>query len=118
VSKTGVEPRVAEAQAGQRAVWFMEAAQVVLAPFWGMVWGLQRMLVKVPSGRQRLQVLAAVNAISHELFTIEHLPEITAETGCELWRLVAGAHQGIPITVILDNARYQRCARVHAVMQA
>jgi transposase len=30
---------------------------------------------------------------------------------------LAGAHQGIPITIILDNARYQRCALVQAVAQ-
>ena len=42
----------------------------------------------------------------------------TAETVCELWRLVAGAYQGIPVTVIRDNARDQRCALVQAVAQA
>ena len=30
---------------------------------------------------------------------------------------MAGAHQGIPLTIILDNARYQRCALVQAVAQ-
>jgi transposase len=30
---------------------------------------------------------------------------------------LAGAHHGIPITVFLDNARYQRCALVQAVAQ-
>jgi transposase len=30
---------------------------------------------------------------------------------------LAGGHQGIPITIILDNARYQRCALVQAVAQ-
>jgi len=55
--------------------------------------------------------------MTHELFTIENLTYITAETVCELLCLVAGAHQGIPISVILDNARYQRCALVQAVAQ-
>jgi transposase len=55
--------------------------------------------------------------MTHELFTIENLTYITAETVCKLWRLVAGAYQGIPVTVILDNARYQRCALVQAVAQ-
>jgi len=64
-----------------------------------------------------LNVLAALNAISHELFTVENLIYITAETACELLRLFAGAHQGIPITIILDNARDQRCALVQAVAQ-
>jgi transposase len=30
---------------------------------------------------------------------------------------LAGAHHGIPITVFLDNARYQRCALVQVVAQ-
>ena len=96
----------------------MDAAHVVFAPFLGIVWCVQRLCVKAPSGRQRLNVLAALNAISHALFTVENLTYITAETVCELWHRLAGAHQTIPITVILDNARYQRCARVQAVAQA
>ena len=106
-----------EAQAGQRAVLFMDAAHFVFAPFLGIVWCFQRVFVKAPSGRQRLNVLAALNAISYELFTVENLTYITAETVCALLHLLAGAHQGIPITVILDNARYQRCALVQAVAQ-
>jgi transposase len=106
-----------DAQAGQRAVLFMDAAHFVFAPFLGIVWCFQRLFVKAPSGRQRLKVLAALNASSHELFTVENLTYITAETVCELLHLLAGAHQGIPITVILDNARYQRCALVQAVAQ-
>jgi transposase len=112
-----MEPRLAEAQAGQRAVFFMDAAHFVFAPFVGIVWCFQRLFVKAPSGRQRLNVLTALNAISHELFTVENLTYITAETVCELLRLLAGAHQGIPITVFLDNARYQRCALGQAVAQ-
>jgi hypothetical protein len=95
----------------------MDAAHFVFAPFLGIVWCVQRLFVRAPSGRQRLNVLAALNAISHELFTVENLTYITAETVCELWRLLAGAHQGIPITVFLDNARYQRCAVAQAVAQ-
>ena len=95
----------------------MDAAHFVFAPFLGMVWCFERLFVKAPSGRQRLNVLAAVNAVTHELFTVENLPYITATTVCELLRLVAGAHQGTPITVILDNARYQRGVLVQAVAQ-
>jgi transposase len=62
-----------------------------------------------------LHVLAALNAISHERFTVENLTSMTAETVGELLRRLASAHQGVPITGILDNARYQRCKRVQAV---
>jgi transposase len=112
-----LEPRLAEAQAGRRAVFFMDAAHFVFAPFLGIVWCWQRLFVKAPSGRQRLNVLAALNAMTQELCTVENLTYITAETVCELLHRLAGAYQGLPITIILDNARYQRCALVQAVAQ-
>lgn len=96
----------------------MDAAHFVFAPFLGMVWCFTRLFVKAPSGRQRLNVLAAVDAITHELFTVENLTYITAETVCELLRLLAGAYQGLPITIILDNARYQRCTLVQSAADA
>ena len=40
---------------------------------------------------------------------------ITAETVCELLRFLAGAYQGLPITIMLDKARYQQCALVPTV---
>ena len=95
----------------------MDAAHCVFAPFWGIVWCVQRLFVKSPSGRQRLNVRAALNALPHERFTVEHLTSITAETVGELVRHLAAAHQGIPLSVILDNARDQRCALVQAVAQ-
>jgi hypothetical protein len=75
-------PRFAEAQAGQRAVFCMEAAPGVLAPFWGVVWCGQRRFVNAPSGRQRLHVLAAITALTHAVFTVEHLTSMTAEPVC------------------------------------
>jgi transposase len=112
-----LEPRLAEAKAGQRIVFFMDAAHFVFAPFVGIVWCFERLFVKAPAGRQRVNVLAALNAITHEIFTVQNLTYITAETVCELLRLLAGTQPGIPMTVILDNARYQRCALVQAVAQ-
>ena len=115
--KKSLEPTLHAASAGTRAVYFMDAAHFVFAPFLGMVWCFQRLFVKAPSGRQRVNVLAALQAITHEVLTVQNLTYITAETVCELLHLLAGAHPGIPVTVILDNARYQRCARVQAVAQ-
>lgn len=110
-------PRLAEAQAGQRAVLFVEAAHVVCAPFVGMVWCVERLLVKAPSGRQRLNGLAAWHAITHEVWTVTHLTDMTAETVCEWLALLAGTDPDLPITIIVDNARYQRCIRVQTVAQ-
>jgi transposase len=76
---------------------------------------VQRRLVKAPSGRQRVNVLAALHATSPELFTVTNLPYLTATTVCELVRLLAGAYPGLPITVVLDNARYHRGALVQTL---
>jgi transposase len=116
--KTGqLEPRLAEATSGQRLVFFMDAAHFVFAPFLGWVWCFERLFVKAPSGRQRLNVLAALNATTRELCTVTNLTYITSVTVCELLRLLAGAHPGVPITIVLDNARYQRCALVQSLAQ-
>jgi hypothetical protein len=93
----------------------MDAAHCVFAPCFGLVWCFQRLLVKAPSGRQRVHVLAALHAVTHEVLTVQHLTYITAQTVCELWRLLASSQSGIPVTVILDNARDQRCALVQTV---
>ena len=57
-----------------------------------------------------LNVLAALNATTREIFTVKKLTYLTSETICELLQLLAGAHPGVLITIVLDNARYQRCA--------
>lgn len=84
----------------------------MFGPFLGIVWCFHRLFVKAPSGRQRLNVLAALHATTKEVVMVENLTYITAETVCELLRLLAGGYPGIPLTVVLDNARYQRCALV------
>jgi len=45
------------------------------------------------------------------------MTSIPSVTVCELLRLLAGAHTGVPITIVLDNARYQRCALVQNLAQ-
>lgn len=110
-----LEPRLEEAKAGQRVVFFMDAAHFVFAPFLGLVWCFERLFVKAPSGRQRLNVLAALHATTRELFSVQNLTYITSETVCELLWILAGAYPGMPLTIVLDNARYQRCALVQTL---
>jgi hypothetical protein len=61
----------------------MDAAHFVFAPFLGLVWGFERLFVKAPSGRQRLNVLAALNATTRDRCTVKNLPYSTSETVCE-----------------------------------
>jgi transposase len=107
-----LEPRLAQARAGQRAVFFVDAAHFVLAPFLGFLWSVTRLFVRAPAGRQRFNVLGALNAITQELLTVTNDTYITATEVCALLRQVAARNLGVPLTVVLDNARYQRCAQV------
>jgi len=110
--KQVMEPRLTQAQAGQRAVFFGDAAHFVLAPFLGFLWSVARLFIQAPSGRQRFNVLGALNAISHELITVTNDSYITSEQVCQLLHKLADLHLTVPITLFLDNAAYQRCARV------
>jgi len=113
--KETLEPRLAEALAEQRAVFFVDAAHFVLAPFLGFLWSLTRVFIKAPAGRQRFNVLGALNALTHELITVTNDTYITAESLCALLQKLAALNLTVPITVFLDNARYQKCALVQAV---
>lgn len=110
--KEELEPRIAESQAGKRTLFFVDAAHFVLAPFLGFLWSFTRVFVKAPSGRQRFNVLGALNGLTHELITVTNNSYINSDSVCELLVKIAVASTGLPVTVVLDNARYQRCKKV------
>ena len=110
--KNEMEPRLTEAKAGKRAVFFVDAAHFVLAPFLGFLWSVVRVFIQAPAGRQRFNVLGALNAITHELITVTNDAYITAESVCALLDKLDKLKLGVPISLFLDNARYQRCALV------
>src|SRR3989338_10523027 len=86
--KETIDPRLAEAQAGKRTVFFVDAAHFVLAPFLGYLWSLTRLWLKAPSGRQRFNVPGALNALTHELIMITNDTYITAQSVCDLlWEI-------------------------------
>jgi transposase len=107
-----LEPLLEEARAGRAAVFFVDAAHFVWAPFLGCLWCLARMVVRSATGRRRYNVLGALNAVTHDVVRVCNEGYVNAETVCELLRTLAGAGLQVPITVVLDNARYQRCELV------
>ena len=104
-----LEPRLEEARQGARAVFFVDAAHFVMGAFLGMIWCFQRIFIKSPSGRKRFNVLGALNAITHEIILVTNDSYITAIQICELLQKLANLGLSIPITLVLDNARSQKC---------
>jgi transposase len=109
---TKLQPLLDQAEAGQRKVFFVDAAHFVFGAFVGYLWCLVRLRLPTPSGRQRLNVLGALDFVTKQMVTITNQGYITATTVCELMQLLVASNPGIPITLILDNARYQRCRLV------
>jgi transposase len=107
-----LEPRLEQARRGRRQVFFVDAAHFVLAPFLGCLWCAARLFVRAASGRKRYNVLGALDAVTHRLIRVTNDGYINAESVCALLRSVAAAGVGLPITLVLDNARYQKCALV------
>jgi transposase len=113
-----LEPRLKEARRGRRQVYFVDAAHFIFAPFLGFLWCVARLFVRAASGRKRYNVLGALDAVTHRLIRVTNLDYINAESVCALLRAVAAAGVGLPITLVLDNARYQKCALVQGLAES
>jgi len=114
-----LEPRLAEAEAGERVVLFMDAAHFVHRAFLGFVWSFTRLFVPSPSGRKRFNVLGAVDAVSKDILTLTNESYINAEVVCRFLLQIAQHYDPkIPITIVLDNARYQKCYLVQSCAAA
>jgi transposase len=107
-----LEPRLEPARRGRRQVLFVDAAHFVSAPFLGCLWCAARLFVRAASGRKRYNVLGALDAVTHRLIRVTDDGYINAESVGALPRSVAAAGVGLPITLVLDDARYQKCALV------
>lgn len=116
--KNELEPSLEEAKAGKRVVFFVDAAHFVLAPFIGFLWSFTRCWLFAPAGRKRFNVLGALNAITHQLITVTNETYINAQSVCDLLWKISKQHLGTPITLILDNATYHKCALVRELADA
>jgi len=116
--KNKLEPVLTQAKNGDAVVYFMDAAHFVLAPVLGYLWSFCRIFIKAPAGRKRFNVLGALDAISHQLITVTNDSYINSYSVCELFWKLKPVYPSLPITIILDNAKYQKCQLVSACAEA
>ena len=98
-------------------MFFVDAAHFVFGTFLCCLWSFQRIFVRAASGRQRFNVLGAWNAVTRQLVAVTNTTVVNTETMCELLQKIAALKLTGPITLVLDNARYQRNAVVQALAQ-
>ena len=65
-----LEPALAEARAGRRHVFFVDAAHFVQGAFLCCVWCAIRLFIRGASGRRRYSVLGAWNAATGQLTSV------------------------------------------------
>ncbi len=104
------KPRLDAARAGREHVFFVDAAHFVFGTFLCCLGSIARVFVRAASGRQRFNVLGAWNAVTRELAAITNTTVVNSETMCDLLRAIAARGLIGPVTLVLDNARYQRNA--------
>ena len=111
---TQLSTRLTEAQDNKRIVYFADAVHCVWGAFIACVWCIVRVFIPTPSGRYRYNILGCINAITHDLITVCNTSYINALTVIELLEKIHEKHKNdtVPISVFLDNAKYQHCNKV------
>lgn len=94
-------------------LFFMDASHFVHGcDFLGGVYSKTRRFVRTFSGRQRYNVLGAINFATRKVHTITNTTYITASEIRQMLMSLASEYAGKKIHVVLDNARYQKCEAV------
>ena len=106
-----LNPCLESAQKQEQSVYFVDAAHFVPGSFIGYLWCMVRIFIPTSCGRSRYNVPGAINAITHQLITVCNETYINACSVCELLHKIREETIG-EITLVLDNAKYQRCALV------
>jgi transposase len=112
--ETALKPRIEEAVAGNRALLFMDAAHFVWQLYAGVLWCVSRIFIPAASGRTRINVLGAYDPIKNELIKRINRSYINSFEVIKLLEQIKSIYLDQAITIVLDNAKYQRC---NAVME-
>ena len=110
-----MKPRLDAAVAGRGHVLFVDAAHCVYGTYLCCLWSILRVFVRAASGRQRFNVLGAWDAVTHVFVSVTNTTVVNTDTMCALLRKIAAAGLVGPVTVVLDNDRYQRNKVVQAL---
>ena len=104
-----LDPRLEEARQGKRHVFFVDAAHFVMRPFLGFLWCFVRQFIQAPSGRQRFNILGALHATTLQVVIFTNDSYLNSYSVAKLMCQIAVEFADLPITLVMDNARYQRC---------
>ena len=106
------------AQRGAKVLLFVDAAHFVLSQFCCMMWCVKRLFLRSGAGRHRINVLGALNAVTQQITTLINTSYINAGVLQDFLLQLRKEYPLLPITIVLDNARYQHCKAVMACAES
>jgi transposase len=105
-----LNPLIIRAENEEIHLLFMDSVHPVMSVFLCSLWSAVRVFIKSSAGRKRLNMLAAVNAITQDINLFTNEDYINAEVIVRfLYQVRIYYFDMKPIYIILDNARYQHC---------
>lgn len=104
-----MQPIIEAALRGECHLLYSDAAHFVLGAFICSMWCAVRMFVQSAAGRNRINVLGAVHAVTKEVTTLINQTYINANTIVDFLQEVKNKYADLPVYIVMDNARYQHC---------
>ena len=84
----------------------------------GYLWAKVRRFVRGAHGRKRFNVLGAINPFTFTMIYESNDGYVNSETVCNLLRQIKKRGFKSPVTLVMDNARYQRCHLVQDLAES
>ena len=100
-------PRLEESKKSKRKVFFADAAHLLWGASQGYLWCRIRHFVLGAHGRDRFNILGAIEAHSQEFIHVDNDSYINRWSVVELLMQIAAQKYSGPVSMVLDNAPYQ-----------
>lgn len=110
-------PLLEWAQAHYAKVCFADGVHLIYGDSSGHCWCKERVCVPAAHGRQRVNCLGFLDAITFETEAVINDTYLNADNVCEGLDLLRKHNGDRIIYVILDNAAYQKCKKVKAAAE-
>lgn len=109
---SALQPVIEEAKEGNRRLYFMDAVHFTLEAFTCHVWCREPLYLKTGAGRNRFNLLGCVDLFSLDIIQSHSMMYVDAEQTKMFLEKVRQESGDTPVSIVLDNARYQHCQAV------
>lgn len=109
---SALQPIIDEAKDGKRKLYFMDAVHFTLEAFNCHVWCKEPLYLKTGAGRNRFNLLGCLDPFSLDIIQSHSMMYVDAEQTKMFLEKVRRESGDTPVSIVLDNARYQHCQAV------